>query len=147
MTEETTVPVPDRETPVDVRIVLSALWVAMLFVFAYVDIFAFYRADVLESALDGRVATTSFAVDQVFLTLALAYVLVPILMVVGSLTLRRRANRVTNVVVAVVYAITIIGSCIGESWTYYLLGSAVEVLLLAVVVRLAWTWRPAVRVP
>ena len=30
---------------------LSALWIAMLFVFAYVDIFGFYRADVLDAAL------------------------------------------------------------------------------------------------
>jgi hypothetical protein len=26
-----------RDTPVDVKFVLSALWIAMLFVFAYVD--------------------------------------------------------------------------------------------------------------
>ena len=29
----------------------------MLFLFAYVDIFGFLRADVLEAALDGEVAT------------------------------------------------------------------------------------------
>ena len=36
---------------VDVRIVLSGLWVSMLFVFAYVDIFGFWRADVINGAL------------------------------------------------------------------------------------------------
>ena len=46
-----------RDTPVDVKLVLSALWITMLFVFAYVDIFGFYRADVLDAALDGRVAS------------------------------------------------------------------------------------------
>ncbi len=40
----------------------------MPFVFAYVDIFGFYRADVLDAALDGKVATTAFTVNQVFLT-------------------------------------------------------------------------------
>ena len=40
-----------RDTPVDVKLVLSALWIAMLFVFAYVDIFGFFRADVLDAAL------------------------------------------------------------------------------------------------
>ncbi len=48
-----------QDTPVDVKLVLSAQWVAMLFVFAYVDIFGFYRADVLDAALDGKVATTA----------------------------------------------------------------------------------------
>jgi hypothetical protein len=33
-----------QDTRVDVRLVLTALWTAMLFVFAYVDIVGFYRA-------------------------------------------------------------------------------------------------------
>ena len=33
------------DRPVDVKLRLSGLWTAMLFVFAYVDIFGFWRAD------------------------------------------------------------------------------------------------------
>jgi hypothetical protein len=36
-----------QNTPVDVKLVLCALWVAMLFVFAYVDIFGVFRAVVV----------------------------------------------------------------------------------------------------
>jgi len=61
-----TTPTKLRDTPVDVKLVLSAPWIVMLFVFAYVDIFDFYRADVLDAALDGKVATTPLAVNQVF---------------------------------------------------------------------------------
>ncbi len=57
-----------RDTPVDVKLVLSSLWITMLFVFACVDIFGFFRADVLNAALDGEVATTGFTVNQMFLT-------------------------------------------------------------------------------
>lgn len=53
-----------RDTPVDVKLVLSALCIAMLFMFAYVDIFGFFRADVLDAALDGGVATTGLAVTR-----------------------------------------------------------------------------------
>jgi hypothetical protein len=45
--------------------------IAMLFVFAYVDIFALLRADVLNAALDGKMATTGFTINQSFLTLTL----------------------------------------------------------------------------
>ena len=62
-----------RDTPVDVKLVLCALWIAMLFVFAYVDILGFYRADVLDAALEGQVATTAFTVNQIFLTFTLVY--------------------------------------------------------------------------
>ncbi|UJH69925.1 hypothetical protein [Ornithinimicrobium sp. INDO-MA30-4] len=34
----------------------------------------------------------------------------------------------------------IAGLCIGETWVYYLLGSAVEVVLLLMIARLSWTW-------
>ncbi|MFC6084710.1 DUF6326 family protein [Sphaerisporangium aureirubrum] len=131
-----------RDTQVDVRFVLCALWSTMLFVFAYVDIFGFYRADVLGAALDGRMAATSFTVDQTFLTLTLVYLLPSILMVVLSLLLRPRVNRVVNIVAGLFYMITIIASCIGETWAYYILGSLVEATLLAAVIRVAWKWPP-----
>jgi hypothetical protein len=37
------------------------------------------------------------------------------------------------------YAVTIIVGAIGE-WSYYILGSAIEVALLAAIVYCAWTW-------
>ena len=131
-----------RDTPVDAKLVLSALWITMLFVFAYVDIFGFYRADVLDAALDGKVATAGFTVDQVFLTATLIYVLLPILMVVLSLVLRPRVNRIVNIVLSLLYLISIIVSCIGETWAYYLLGSLIEAILLLGIALTAWNWPP-----
>ena len=138
-----TTPRQYQDTPVDVKVVLSALWIAMLFVFAYVDIFGFFRADVLEAALEGEVASTGFTVDQFFLTATLIYVVLPILMVVLSLVLPPRVNRLTNIVVSLLYLVTVVVSCIGEGWAYYFLGSAIEALLLAAIARVAWTWPPA----
>ena len=131
-----------RDTQVDVKLVLCALWIAMLFVFAYVDIFASLRADVLKAALDGKVATTGFTINQVFLTFTLIYILLPTLMVVLTLLLKPRVNRIVNIVVSLVYLITIIGSAIGETWAYYFLGSAIEVILLVAIARTAWKWPP-----
>ena len=131
---------PYRDTPVDAKIVLAGLWVAMLFVFAYVDIFGFFRADILTAALDGRVGTTGLSVNQGFLTFTTFYVLPASLMVALSLMLKARVNRIVNLVVSLVYIPTIVASCIGEQWIYYLLGSAVEVVLLLAIARFAWTW-------
>jgi len=134
-----------QDTRIDVKLVLSALWITMLVVFAYVDIFGFFRADILRAALDGEMAATGVAIDQAFLVFTTAYILIPTLMVVLSLVLRPRVNRIANIVVALIYAVSIIASCIGETWGYYLLGSAVEVVLLVAIVRTAWTWpRPHV---
>ena len=129
-----------RDTQVDVKLVLCAMWIAMMFVFAYVDIFGFFRADVLNAALDGKVATMDFTVNQVFLTFTLIYILPAALMVVLSLLLTPRVNRIVNIVVSLVYIITIIGSAIGETWVYYLLASLIEVILLVAIARTAWKW-------
>ncbi|HSP36567.1 MAG TPA: DUF6326 family protein [Frankiaceae bacterium] len=131
---------PYRDTPVDVKIVLAALWTAMLFVFAYVDIFAYLRGDVLRAALDGKVVSPSIDVNQAFLTATLIYILVPSLMVVLSLLLKPRVSRISNITISAVYIVTIVVSCIGETWAYYIIGSVVEVLLLAVIARTAWKW-------
>lgn len=40
-----------HDSRVDVTIVLSSLWVAMLFVFAYVDIVTFFRADMINGSV------------------------------------------------------------------------------------------------
>jgi len=129
-----------QNTPVNVKVVLSALWVAMLFVFAYVDIFGFFRADVLNAAIDGKVGTTGLAVNQVFLTATLVYILLPSLMVVLSLVLAPRASRITNIAVSLLYTATILASCIGETWVYYLIGSAIEAVILLAIARTAWKW-------
>jgi len=63
-------------------------------------------------------------------------------MVVLSLLLTPRVNRVVNIVVSLVYLITIIGSCIGETWVYYLLASFIEVILVVAIARTAWNWPP-----
>ncbi len=122
--------------PIDTRLKIAALWTSLLFIFAYVDIFAFFRADILQGALAGKVAV--FTVDQSFLLLTTIYVIIPSLMISLSLILPPRANRLTNIIVAAVYALTILGSCIGEVWIYYWVGSLTEVLLLLVILRYAW---------
>ncbi|MGW6441485.1 DUF6326 family protein [Lentzea sp. NPDC055074] len=135
-----TTPKHYQDTPVDVKLVLSGLWATTLFLFAYVDIFGFFRADLLTAALDGKVSSTPFTIDQTFLILTTVYIVPPILMVLLTLVLPARVNRVVNIVVSCLYAITVIASCIGETWVYYIAGSLIEAVLLAVVARTAWRW-------
>ena len=56
-----------------------------------------------------------------------------------TLVLRPRSNRIANIALSVMYLVTIVGAAIGE-WSYYILGSAIEVVVLAAILRYAWTW-------
>jgi hypothetical protein len=122
---------------VNVRIKISALWTSMLFVFAYVDLFSLYRRDFRADLDAGEIS--GFTINQSFLLATTVYVVIPSLMVFLALVLRPRVNRIANVALGIVYALTIIAGAI-EDWGYYILGSAVEVALLATVVYYAWTW-------
>ncbi len=112
----------------------------MLFVFAYVDIFGFFRADIINGSLAGKLPGSGFEIGQRFLALTTVYIVIPSLMVVASLLAPARINRTVNIVVSLVYAASVIAAMIGESWAYYIVGSVVEVVLLLTIARVAWTW-------
>ena len=120
---------------VNVRIKIAALWTSMLFLFAYVDLFSLYRPDFRAALEAGEIG--GFTVNGSFLVGTTAYVVIPSVMVFCALILRPRVNRI--ITLSTIYAVTIIKGAIGE-WTYYVLGSAIEVGLLAAIVYYAWTW-------
>ena len=126
------------------RLKIAALWTSMLLIFAYVDIFGLFRSDVRADIEAGKIF--AFTIGQGFLLGATIYVLVPSLMLFLSLVLSVRVTRSLNVVVAVLYAVTIAAGAIGE-WNYYILGSLTEAALLAAVVYYAWTWPKATDAP
>ena len=136
MTDLTRQP-PNRGT-VDTRLKIAALWTATLFIFAYVDLFSLYRPDVRADLDAGRLF--AFDVSQAFLFFTTLYIVLPSLMIYLTLVMPRGISRVVNVALAAVYAVTVVGSAVGE-WGYFVLGSAVEAALLGAVVYHAWTWR------
>jgi hypothetical protein len=103
---------------VNVRTKISALWTSMLFVFAYVDLFSLYRADLRADLEAGRIG--GFTVNQSFLLGTTAYVVIPSLMVFCTLVLRPRLNRVANIALGIVYTVTIVvglsASGVTTSW-------------------------------
>ena len=127
---------------VSTRLKISALWVSMLFVFLYVDLFSLYRPDVQADLDAGELG--GFTVGQAFLLGITAYVVVPSLMVFGTLVLPPQACRVANIGIASLYALTIVAGAVDErSQAYYVVGSVLEVVLLAVIVAYAWRWPKA----
>jgi hypothetical protein len=132
-------PRPPLEDPrVGIRTKLSALWVVVMFLYVYVDIFTFFKPGTIDDILIGRVWT--FDITQGWALGALVLMTVPALMVVLSLTLPATAARWTNVAVASLYVLVSVGNAVGESWLYLWLGAAVEAAVLLIVVRSAWTW-------
>lgn len=135
--QPTTTTLEDQRIPV--RAKLAATWTSFMFLYAYVDILNFFTPGVVEDVLGGKVF--EFDLSQTFSTTALSLVAIPIFMVVLSMTLPARANRITNLIVASVYVPVTAFNAVGESWLYfYGLGIVLELILLTLIVRYAWTW-------
>jgi hypothetical protein len=81
------------------RIVLSGLWVALMLIYLLGDVLRIYAGDVKPGEIFGRQPT-----QMMWLGIA-ALMLVPIVMVVLTLTLPYPAIRWTNVVVAAFFAL------------------------------------------
>lgn len=128
-----------EDQPIPVRAKLAAAWTSFMFLYAYVDILNFYTPGTVEDILDGRVF--EFDLSQTFSTAALTLMAIPIFMVVLSMTLPARASRTTNIIVASVYVPVTVFNAAGGSWLFfYGLGIVLELILLALIVRYAWTW-------
>jgi hypothetical protein len=125
--------------PVPVQAKLAAAWTSFVLLYAYVDIIGFYKPGTVADILDGVVFV--FDITEVWAMTALALTAVPILMVVLSAVLPARANRITNLVVASIQVPYATFNVLGGSWTYYYsLGVVLELVVLAVILRTAWTW-------
>ena len=127
----------DLRMPVQAK--LAAAWTSFMFLYVYVDILKFFMPGTIDDILVGIV--WEFDVSQVFVIIALSLMAVPILMVFLSMTLPARANRLMNLIVAPIYVVVSAFNALGESWTYYYtLSIGLEVIVLALIVRYAWTW-------
>ena len=129
----------DRQVPVQAK--LAAAWTSLMFLYIYVDYLILYKPGFVDDILAGIVH--EFDTGPTFVALALTLMAIPILMILLSTTLPARVNRTINLVVATLYIPVSIYNATGESWTYFYffgLSIGLEVLLLAFILRSAWTW-------
>jgi hypothetical protein len=132
-------PLEDLRMPVQAKI--AAAWTTCMFLYIYVDLFNLYKPGVVDGILNGLI--WRFDISSTLLTIFLVSMSIPALMVVLSMTLPARVNRATNLVVASLYIPVSVFNAVGESgnWAFfYGLSIGLEVLLLAFILRSAWTW-------
>jgi hypothetical protein len=127
-----------EDVKVGARCKIAALWTAMLFLFAYGDIFGFFSPGRIEEVMAGQLS--GMAITQVFLLAVSLYIAVASVMVFLSLVLSPAVNRWTNIVLPSLYVISIVASAIGETSAYYWFLSVTESALLLLIVWYAWTW-------
>ena len=128
-----------EDMKINVKMKLSALWVALMLLYIYADIFSLFRPGQIEEMISGRMGP--FPVTQGSLLTASILMLIPAVMVFLSLTLKPKVDRWVNIILGVLYTAVNIGNLVGETWAFYIFFGIVEMVLTLLIVGHAWKWR------
>ena len=147
MTNRTNTPKLLDNPPIPVQVKLAAAWTSFMFFYIYVDFLGLYKPGKIDDILAGIVH--DFEISQTFVLISIALVGIPALMICLSMTLPARVNRATNLVVATLSVPIAAFNVTGESdWlAFFVVAVGIELLLLAFILRSAWTWPRASAVP
>src|SRR5215208_7038175 len=130
-----------HDPPVPVRAKLAAAWTSLMFLVIYIDYFHLYQPGEIDDIRGGVIF--EFDISGTLMSIFFAIIAIPALMIVLSMTLPARVNRATNLVVASLYIPAVGMNFLGalpDYAFYYALTIGVELLLLAFILRSAWTW-------
>ena len=129
----------DRQIPVQAK--LAAAWTSLMFLVIYIDYFHLYQPGKIDQIRGGVIFV--FDITGTLMSIFFVIIAVPALMILLSMTLPARINRITNIVVAALYIPCVVFNAAGATLDYafyYGLTIGVEVLILAFILRAAWAW-------
>ncbi len=130
-----------EDRKVNVKTKLAFLWVALMFFYIYNDIFSFLQPGHVAELVEGQLEGVQFT--QTILFSGAMLMAFPSFMVLLSLTLKARTNRLVNIIVGVLHILVLVGTQFvgeGETWFYWRLYELLEALFLTLIIWTAWKW-------
>ena len=121
----------------DKKVLLSSLWIFVMFCIAYADLIGFIEPGTLEKIINGNVG---FTLTPAIILIFSLFQAIPIAMIPVSRWFRRDVNRWLNIAASMLTLLYVLG---GGNWesTSYVVFASLEVVALLVIIWLAWNWR------
>ncbi|TMM42007.1 DUF6326 family protein [Colwellia ponticola] len=126
-----------QDFPINVKLVISSLWVAVMFCYVYGDYIEVYVPGVLANAM--QVTSAKEAIQLEFFAVALL-MSIPSVMIFLTLVLKPSINRGLNIIMPTLYVVLLIAVNLETTWVFYLYLTAIEILLSIATVWYAWNW-------
>lgn len=124
---------------IHVRLKLGALWAATMSCYIYCDYFELYIPGKLQSMLDGRMDPLGPTTQGVLLGTSTMMAL-PSLMIALSLLMPTTVCRWANIALGAFFTAVMTGLAYEAGWYFYKGFAALEALMTAAIVVLAWRW-------
>ncbi|MFW9997432.1 MAG: DUF6326 family protein [Candidatus Odinarchaeota archaeon] len=124
---------------INVKLKISALWVAVMFFYSYADVLGFYKPGNLNELLTGEIAGLEITPEFLFGSAIL--VAIPSLMGFFSLIMKAQVNRWVNIILAIIYSLVVIITLLmSGNWAYYIFYAIIELVIYSLIVWYAWQW-------
>ncbi len=130
----------------DRKVMLSILWIFVMFNYTYADILTLYFNPVLQKETwmqfqSGYVGGLHI-ISQGFVLVGAVLLETSIAMVLLPWVLKYRANRWTNIIVAVIQIVAAVQSLTGPLYwnLYYAFFATIEIACMLFIIWYAWTW-------
>jgi hypothetical protein len=121
---------------INVKLKISALWIAVMFCYVYGDYIQIYVPGILAKAMEVN-ATTETQIEFFAVALLMA---MPSVMIFFTLVIKPKINRWLNIILSALYIIILVATNLTETWVFYLFLTAIEVLISVAIVWYAWNW-------
>jgi len=122
------------------KVILSWLWVFVMFNYAYADILTLMDSSVLKELITGSAGGLQMTPEFLFMGAMLMEI--PIAMILLSRILKYKANRWANIIAGVIKTLAVIASMfVGTPAPYYLFFGVIEIASTSFIIWYAWTWK------
>ena len=121
---------------INVKLKISALWIAVMFCYVYGDYIQIYVPGILAKAMEVKATTET---QSQFFAVALLMA-IPSVMIFFTLVVKPKINRWLNIILSTLYIIMLIATNLTETWVFYLFLTAIEILISVAIVWYAWNW-------
>lgn len=121
---------------INVKLKISALWIAIMFCYVYGDYIQIYVPGILAKAMEVKVtAETQWQFFAVAVLMA-----IPSVMVFFTLVLTPKVNRWLNIILSMAFIFMLVAVNLTETWAFYLFLTAIEIVISMAIVWYAFKW-------
>jgi len=124
---------------VNTQIKLMGLWITLMLLYIYCDIYSFHRTGYIEEMIANKIGP--FEVSQGLLAVFGMLMIIPALMIPVCLFLKTKIIKWLNIIVGALYILVNIGNLIGETWLYYWIYGLIEAAVTIIIFITAVKWK------
>jgi len=127
-----------QDNKVSVRVKIIGLWLGMMMLYIYNDFFHLFPDGAIAKIMNGEMGPLE--ITQVNLLFAAILMAIPVVLAIVTMFFSVKIIRLLNIVFGVIYTVVNISNLIGESWMFWFLLGAIQIVFTIMIVGISLKW-------